>query len=220
LATLQELHRRTEYLIDDTMPFDIFVDLLNECNEDISEVARYEQIKTAQFYKDDPTVVLPLDFIVLLELKMKRNSEDEYRQMFSAGVPSKDDLYGFPWGKEYQGFEMFGNSIEFRPVPDEDGSLLIRYYSEIPPFKPFSGYSNGETDPLFLSQRPSIQARFHRLYPLFAAMRYTQNWKDEQQAKNDFETEYQTIKLELAQDGERRRTQSRAKKIYQTRSWM
>jgi hypothetical protein len=220
LADLKDLHRRTEYLIDDSMPLDTFVDLLNECNEDISEIARFEQTREAQFYKNDSTVSLPIDFIVLLELKMKRNSEDEYRQMFSAGVPSIDDLLGFPWGKDYQGFEMFGDSIEFRPVPDEDGSLLIRYYSEIPSFKHASDFDLKEEDPEFLTQQPSLKARFHRLYPLFAAMRYTQNWKDEQQAKNDFEREYQTIKMELAQDGERRRTQARAKKVYKTRSWM
>lgn len=222
MATVRELIKRFEYLVDADVEYDMLISLFNEAQEDLSKVAGYGKIADAHCYANDPLIPLPYDFVDLVELKIRTDSMEDYVRIPSIGVIQPADVYekmDLPRTATYF-YEWFGDTMELRPVPKENGSLLIRYYASLPPLKPPNAFANLETDPGFLRQQPALRQTYHRLLPLYAAMRFAQNWKDALDEKQDFYMEYMQGKSELEQETSSRKQKTRSKTVYRTHDFL
>lgn len=172
MPTLQDLQQKLYYLANDSnIGNNTTLDLFNECSDDISDIAGYEQTFNANFTANQATIDnMPSDVMEVVDFRVKRNSDLSYLQM--------GDLQDFQ-------YTWFGNQLEFATPPTEDGVMQMRYFARLPRF----------TD---LSETPVIEERFHRIYPIFAVVRYIQNYfQTEINLKNDFLAEYLKTKAEL-----------------------
>lgn len=216
--------KRLNYLVDDVVAPDEALLLFNECNEDLSEIAAYAKYATAEFIAGQQFISLPADLISLVELRIKPLDQGDYTRLLSAGVVQPFDTFeldttnSFPEGKYM--YEWFGDHMELRPAPKVDGSLQIRYYGVLPKFKHFSEYARQAADPQFLGQVSALRPQYHRLYSLYAASRYMQNWMDSLDAKNDYMNEYMMGKQELARDTQSRKTKTRSRTVYRTSDFL
>lgn len=209
MPNVLQLITRLNYLVDDEVDEATAIELFNEAQEDLSEVAGYAKVAEADFYAGDAIIALPIDLIELVELRIKLNSASDFTRLapyklinqldpFQAGQVADE---GGPMG-----FEWFGDHIELVPVPQEDGKLQIRYYANLPRLTS-------------VNDIPALRERFHRLLPLYAAAKYMQNWQDELAAKNDFYSEYLQGKEELRRDTMARKSRTRSRTVYQFRAW-
>lgn len=218
MATLDELMKRLNYLVDENVGPDEALLLFNECNEDLSESASYSKYATADFIAGQQFISLPADLLSLVELRIKPMDQTDFTRMVSVGVVQPSDTFDisplFPEGKYV--YEWFGDHMEIRPAPKVDGSLQIRYYGMLPKFKHYSEYARQAADPAFLAQVSALRPQYHRLYSLYAAARYMQNWMDSLDAKNDYMNEYLMGKQELARDTQARKTKTRSRTVYRT----
>jgi hypothetical protein len=203
-----ELHKRLQKYVDDTVDPSDAIMWFNACNEDISFIAGYAKTLTVPFNRDVPVMDLPSDFIELMELKLKKNSQDDYLRIRPLGLVQPIDLYdpGYPEVDGSAGYEIFGDSIEIRMDNMESGQLLYRYYAYLP-------------DVTDLTNVPALKPRFHDMYALFAATKFFQEYQDELQTKNDYWGEYMAKRQELEVEFNRIKTRSRSKTVYQFRVW-
>jgi hypothetical protein len=218
MPNVKTLIKRLEYLVDASVDPDMAIELFNECQEDLSEVSGYANTSKTSVVKGISTVALPLDLISIAELKIKVEGEKDFLRILPTGLVSTRDMYDQDYDEEYYSFEHFGDSVELRPDPEKDADLLIRYYGNLPDLK-FPEDFDGPDDPLFLAQLPVLRTRFHRLLPLYGAMKVSQNWKDVLQEKRDFQGEYIMGRQELEEDTRKRKKKTKSKRTYVTRGW-
>lgn len=205
----EALKKRTEFYADDILTPDTAMELFDQCSEDISAISSYSRTVEAEFDKDVPIVSLPLDFLEPLELKIKKEGETEYLRILGIGLVQPSDVSTSQFNSSTDattGYEIFGNAIEIRSETPKSGTLLLRYYANLP-------------NVAALTDVPKLPARFHDMYALFAAAKYFQNYQDELKAKNDYWGEYQSKRLELDREFQKLRTRSKSKTVYQFRTW-
>lgn len=205
----KELKSRLDYYVDDTVPDDIAIMLFNQCGEDLSDYAGYAKTSVAEFNYTDPIMTLPVDFLEMIELKIKRTSDDDYYRIRPIGLVQPADFFdtAAPIAENVAGYEVFGDAFEIRPDQTENGMLLLRYYAMLPLIKS-------------LDDAPVIKPRFHDAYSLYAAAKYYQNYQDELTAKRDYYDEYLQKKMELKEYTDDARVRTRSKSVYQFRSWI
>ena len=206
MPTVQELKKRLEYLVDDTVEDEIALSLFNEAQEDLSEVAGYAKTATLKFDKGMSLIPAPCDLIKVVELKIKLNSDRRYSTLFPLRKIHAESYYGHPYEPCVKGYRLFGNQFELVPEPKEPGELMIHYYATLPELKD-------------MDDIPSLDQRYHRLLPLFAASRYMQNWQGELSAKQDFYTEYLQGKMELEKDFRKKDVRTKPRGVYVLRPW-
>lgn len=202
---MQELIERLNYLVDDNVAPSVAINLFNSCQDELAPIAGCARTAVAEFLAGQPIIALPNDLVDLVELKIKTQSMDDYRRIESAPLVTPEDVYDDTWTSAATGFEWFGQEIEIRPTPKEDGTLLIRYYHQPDPLVNVTDISN-------------IRPHFHRLLPLFAAAKYHQNWQNTEQM-NVFWGEYLKARSELESETTKRKARTRAKTVYQYRAW-
>lgn len=218
MATFEQLKKRFEYLVDEAttdLDPDEVIMLFNECQEDLSEVAGYAKTAEASYYKNDSIISIPIDLVSLAEIKIKPSNKTEYTRMVSIGLTQPSDVFDNRL-RENNGlfvYEWFGDNIEIRPTPKEDGTLQIRYYAKLPDLKETKDFTNGSTNTQFLGQIPSLRLQYHKLLPLYAAAKHMQNYMDELSAKSDYYGEYMQGKAELEQDTLKRKNKSRSRTV-------
>lgn len=203
-----ELKTRFEFYADDQVKNETALMLFNQCNEDISSDAGYAKTATNDFHKEVPVVSLPLDFLEMIELKIKRLSDNDYYRVKPMGLVQPEDFLEVksPLAEGIVGYEVFGDSIEIRPAQEHDGTLLLRYYATLPTIKA-------------LTEIPIIKPAFHDIYALYAAAKYYQNYQDELPAKSDYYNEYMAKKMELKEYTDNARVRTKSKTVYAFRSW-
>ncbi|WP_134682572.1 phage adaptor protein [Brevibacillus migulae] len=221
MASLGELILRAKYLINVEVDTADIVMMFNECSEAIADVAGYAKMAEANYISSQPIVTLPIDLVDIAELKIKPNGK-HFTRMLSVGVVQPHDSYEDSPLSDYGPFyyEWFGNTVEIRPQPASDGLLQIRYYATLPKFLPPTEFDGGEEDPAFLAQIPTLHARYHRIYPLYAAARHAQHWKDSEQEKADLYNDYLEVRNDLEQDTQKVKIRARSKTVYRTHDFI
>lgn len=205
MATVQELIDRLNYLVDDTVPPTVAIDLFNSCLDEIATIAGCGRTAVAEFVAGQPMISLPADLVDLVELKIQTTSMRDYLRIESVALVTPEDVYDETWTLQSYGFEWFGNEVEIRPIPKEDGTLLIRYYHQPDHVRT-------------VSDVPEIRPHFHRLLPLYGAAKYHQNWQNTEQM-NVFWGEYLKARSELEEETVNRKIRTRSKSVYQYRVW-
>lgn len=199
MSTVAQLIKRLEFYIDDaittTDEINTAIDLFNECQEDLSEVAGYEKTYSISFTQGQDTFTLPDDLLDVADI------QKDGVLIYSRRSSLKDE-----GTTDYPVYEWFGNTLQLYPAANKSGTLAVRYYAKLP-------------DLVDQNSTPSLRSRFHRLLPLFAAARYAQNWKNKLDEKQDFMSEYLQGKADLSVDTEKRKSRFRQKSVYVVRSW-
>lgn len=216
MATVSELIERIEYLVDDDITPRVCVMLINMALEDLSEVAGYMRIVETDFLKGASYVTIPSDYIDMEEVRVKRKTDTEYKQvlldaffhkyedltdedMFFFGELKKDDIHRY---------RLEDNLMTLLPNAPYDGNIQLKYYAMLP------GITEND-----LNAIPRLRLQFHRGIPLYAAAKYQQNWKDSLSEKNDFWGEYIEVKTALYQDTAERKQKARSQYVVKTRGW-
>lgn len=203
-----ELKERLETYVDDTVTEKRARMFFNQCNEDIARICGNTKFSESDFDKDVPALTLPPDFQEMMELKFKRDSQNNFLRVRPIGLVQPTDFYDPNYAETdgSTGYEIFGLSLELRADKLESGKLQLRYFAALPEV----------TD---LTQQITLNVRFHDMYALFAAAKWYQNYQDELQAKQDYWGEYQEKRAELLIEYNRIKTRSASKTVYQFRTW-
>lgn len=204
---VEELIARLNYLVDDSVPLTTALYLFNEALDDLSLVAGYTKMAEAAFAAQASTIALPPDLIELVSIRVKFDGETKFQRILSNDAVRPTDYYEDDSivDGEY-GYDWFGNAIEIRPLPANNGSMQIRYYAALP-------HLAAEED------EPPLNLRYHRLIPLFAAARYMQNWGDKASEKQDFQGDYMQGKNDLQSETIRHKRRNGPKVVVKIRSW-
>lgn len=205
----EELKKRVEFYVDDTLTEDTAILLFNACSEDISFLTAYSRTSEAEFDKEAPIISLPPDFLEPLEIKIKKEGYPDFLRILPIGLVQPQDVSTSQYLSSTDastGYEIFGNAIEIRSSDMQNGTLLLRYYASLP-------------EVTSLTDVPYLKPRFHDMYALYAAAKYYQNYQDELQAKNDYWGEYQMKRQELEKEFSRIKTKSQSNTVYQFRRW-
>lgn len=206
MATVQELINRLEYLVDDDVSPEIAVMLFNMAQEDLSEVAGYTKIAETDFYRGADNINLPDDLVDLEEVMVRKSGETDYtKRILDAFVHKYEDLP--PGSSEIERYELLDDVLYFKPRAPYNGSVRIKYYALLPEI------------PIEMNYRPKLRTAYHRAFPLYAAAKYMQNWKDELNAKQDFYSEYLEVKASLFQDTLERKQKTKSQFVIKTRGW-
>lgn len=204
-----EIKKRLDYYVDDTVSDPTAIMLFNQCSEDLSLVAGYAKTSTAEY---DPQlegeIRLPTDWIEMIELQIKRITDDGYYRVMPLGLVAPEDIYDSkaPLADGIAGYEMFGDNIEILPKQEIASTIRLRYYAALPQIAS-------------LGEAPIVKVQYHDAYALYAAAKYYQNYQDELKAKADYFEEYMIKKLELKNETDRLRSKTKSRTVYQLRSW-
>lgn len=206
MATVRDLIDRLNYLVDDTVDDKMAINLFNEGQDELSDVAGYAKTGEASFLAGTSTISLPKDWVKLVEIKIKPQGKDTFLRMSAENLVNPHDYYDDEWTKPRTGYEQFGDVIELRPTPKVNGTLQIRYYALLPELK--------ATEDV-----PVLRGRFHRLLPLFAAARYMENWQDKLPDQQNFLTQFYRGRADLETETMRQHNKYKSGVVYQYRSW-
>lgn len=210
MPTIEQLHSRLEYLVDDKVESDRAIDLFNEALEDMSQIGDYEQESVLTVSGGETTIPLPDGFISLIGLYIAVNG-GEFLATRSNRV-REDKYYGRAPNRDHYRFEEFPESLRLLEAPKDDYTATIRYLSNYPEIPKTT------KDPS-LQYVPKLPSRFHRALPLFAAFRYYENWEDNGSMRQELYDQYNNIKRELDQDAGRRSMKRRNNRVVITREW-
>lgn len=216
MATVSELIERIEYLVDDDITQEKCIMLINMALEDLSEVAGYMKVVETSFPKGTETIFIPTDYISMEQVRVKKQSDTEYKQIVLDAFFHKyedwneDSLWFFGEKKkdEIHRYRLVDNIMYFYPKAPYDGNLQMQYYAMLPSISANK-----------LNEPPKLRPQFHRAIPLYAAAKYHQNWKDSLNEKNDFWGEYLMTKADLLEDTNARKQKARSQYVIKTRSW-
>lgn len=206
MSTVRQLIDRLNYLVDDTVDDEMAINLFNEGQDELSEVAGYAKVGEASFLAGTSTITLPKDWVKIVELKIKPDSKPGFLRMSPEHLVRPEDFLDDAWTEAYTGYEWFGDIIELRPTPKENGIVQIRYYSLLPELK--------TPDDI-----PALRGRFHRLLPLFAAARYMENWQDKLADQQNYMNQFYRGRADLEADTMRQENRNKSRVVYQYRQW-
>lgn len=212
MATVEELIERTHYLIDDQMDATRLIALFNECLEDLSPYNR--TIKKVSGVILNGSIPFPEDYIkvnkayVTINNRKKRaaivgiNEELEETDMYSL-----NDVY----------VREVGTEFEVIPTVADQSGYELYYYPELPSILTTDENGDPVTDYAVI---PPIAKRYHRLLSLYAAVKYFENWEGNPELRNNYNEQYQSLKLEYAKEEQRKEYRNRSRTVSQTRSWL
>lgn len=217
MATVQQLIEQIEYLVDDEVTTPKAIMLINMALDDLSEVAGYLKIVEADFPKGLSNVSIPSDYIQMEEVRVKRSTDGEFKQVLLDAffhkyeeVVQDEDFFMFGEARKdmIHRYRLTDDVLTFLPAAPYDGSIQLKYYAMLPHISADN-----------LNEIPKLRPTYHKAIPLYAAAKYHQNWKDSLGEKNDFWQEYMVAKAALHQETQDRKKKSKSQYIIKVRSW-
>lgn len=220
MATVKELMSRFEYLVnDETVDNQKIIDLFNEAQEDLSLVAGYAIMATTTYAAAQNILAMPIDLVDFVEIKYLNDNDPDrnnFKRLQPVGMVITEDTESSQWYlDDISGFKWFGDSLEVLPPPKYSGTLNIYYYAYLPDIP---AYDATNSDPC-LKFVPALRRSFHRAISIYAAWKYTQNYKDEPEAEDRLGREYTTVRELLKNDTEGRKERGKSKTVFQYRRW-
>lgn len=205
MAKISELITRTQYLIDKNLDAQKIIDLFNECLEDLGNVVVVAKTKTYQASSGTTTFTIPNDVIEIARVSVTVDGKIydlSLRPLRKDYYPQDDSL----------SYSLFGDQLTLQKGMKQDFQLSVDYFGSpqrIPSL----------TEDPSLSTEPNFPPRYHRVLPLFSAIRYYENWEGGQDQRMTYLNEYEGIKKEMSYDSQRmlRRTRPNTVQIY--RGW-
>lgn len=113
MPTVIELKSQTEVYTKEVLEEDIFINWINECMNDLSNISGYTKTASINYTAGQEEIELPADFISMI--RVKQNDEK-----IGKGTTISD------------GYFTYGSHLELAPIPTADGVLDIDYYAELP----------------------------------------------------------------------------------------
>lgn len=199
MPNVDELISRLGYMVDTPIGAKQAVDLFNQCLEDLSVYARYEK-KQSGTVALNQTIPYPDDCIKIFKIELERDGGKEEVKSKGTNIT----------------YEKFGGEIGFSSSKEDVVPYTIFYYASIPsiPFKDDQG--NDISDYGF---KPSLQERFHNMLPLYAAIRYLENWGGSENLRDNYRAQYEGLKTEYTREQFRSEYRNRPRKIERS-GWM
>lgn len=189
MPTAKQLQDRLNFLVNDSVGNTTTLSLFNECQEDIADVAGYEQTVVIPFTAGQTVINTPADLIEPVYITIQKASDE---------LP-------FPLGDATSGYQWFSHTLELTVAPEEDGEIKLYYFANLPALEN-------------LTDTPAFDARYHRILVFYAATRYVQNFFETELAmKNDFYGEYLKLRAELQADAAKRKARF-APKTFQVKA--
>lgn len=196
MPTVEKLIRRAGYLIDDVMDAELAINLFNEALEEIDTVYGVPKRQSNILAAGEDTVTIPSDALEII------------RVLITIG----DTEHEVKTDNSYHTYIRFGEELTVSPKPEKQATLYIEYYGENEKIPDVS------VDPE-LQYVPKIPERHHRALPLFAAVRYFENWEDNPEMRSTFRKQFEAIKDDLAYQFERKVRGSKSNRVLVERGW-
>jgi hypothetical protein len=193
LPNTATLKKRVDYLVDDSIDFQRAVDLFNQCLDDLSEVARYEKKEIYTLTPINSNFTLPADYIGLVSIN--QNGKE---------IKRMDEISKFAYSMKYK---QSLNEIDILQI-DTPVEVTLHYYAHLPYL------SDASTD-----ETPALSQRFHQLLPLYAAIKYMQNWDGETNQLANYAVEYEKLKEELRLHRIKETRHYQKRTVVQSRGW-
>lgn len=194
MATVDELIKRANFMVSDAIKNDIALLFFNECLEELSNSAKLTKTVEIPLNENEKTFDLPSDHIETVRITLlKDNREIPVRNQ-------NDDA-------EYQ-YRELEKEVTIHPTISRPTTVRVDYYALLP--------SLPESD---MTAIPSIPVHFHKLLPLYLAIRYYENWEGDPQARQHFENLYQQARLEFTVEMNKKELKTKRKQVQKFVSW-
>lgn len=202
VATIYDLLKRVNYLVDDTIETEIALEFINEALEDLSSVAGVEQKTVYPMRKNEGKLSVPLNTIELVAVYVKDN-----------GLVKRATAINDVENTEYHsfGYRLFGSELEIFPKLINDYEVIIESFITFPKLT----ITQIETPIETVTKLP---VRFHRALSTYCAIQYAEN-DDNIHKINNLKMNYETVKMELKKDMDKKRTKVRGNKVVITSGW-
>lgn len=202
MATVQQLIKRTNYLIDDQIETDIALEFFNEALEDLSNVAAIES--THAYPLNEGVLTLPIDLVELVAVYVETESGKRKATLVTDRDLDQHSAKSFT-------FRLFGSELEIFPKPTRNYQVKIEYFRQIPKL-PMDDYDT----PLEVITK--LPERYHKAISIYCALQYAEN-DDNLYKINNLRQAYERIRQEMKEEMDRKRARTRSNRVAVQVGW-